>query len=170
MRPADDWPPRFSWDAVRVPVHLAWAGLNEPAVEAAAKFYFDPSHPYRPPAWVDLYRNTIAPYPGHAGITAVAQLAARRSGVNAPYRHIPVADAPDYYGASLIIIAGLAGAEQPEAPALVPQPPPRSSQQNAGAVRTVLRYLGFGAGQPAPPAQVAGLSPLARLGGRNGSR
>ena len=28
LRPAAGWPTRFSYDAVRVPLHLAWAGMT----------------------------------------------------------------------------------------------------------------------------------------------
>lgn len=171
IRPAPDWPPRFSWDAVRVPVHLAWAGLREAPVEAAARFFFDQTHSYRPPAWTDLYRNQIAPYPGHAGILAVAQFAARRTGVNAPMRRIALSESPDYYGASLVLMTGMASLEPPEAPADVPPAPSASGQSRSGAmVSTVMRYLGMRDDTtpvaPTGPGGSAPTSPLARRGGR----
>lgn len=171
IRPAADWPPRFSWDAVRIPVHLAWAGLREAPVEAAARFFFDQTHPYRPPAWTDLYRNQISPYPGHAGILAVAQFAARRTGVSAPMRRIALSESPDYYGASLVLMTGMASVEPPEAPAEVPPAPAAPAQSRSGAmVTTVMRYLGLRDDTtpvaPTSPGGSAPTNPLARRGGR----
>jgi endo-1,4-beta-D-glucanase Y len=168
IRPAPDWPPRFSWDAVRIPVHLAWAGLPEPSVEAAARFFFDQSHPYRPPAWTDLYRDQISPYPGHAGILAVAQFAAMRTGVTAPMRRIAISESPDYYGASLVLMTGMASVEPPEAPAEVP-PAAAPAPAGGGRMAAVMRYLGLRDDTtpvaPVSPSQRE--SPLARRGGRD---
>jgi endoglucanase len=74
---APGYPPRFSFDAVRVPLYLAWAGLAaEPAVAAAARFWGDSTHAQLP-AWTDLVNNAVSPYPASAGIAAIARLAMR---------------------------------------------------------------------------------------------
>lgn len=169
LRPAADWPPRFSWDAIRVPVHLAWAGLQEPALRAAAEFFTDPAHAFHPPAWADLYTNAIAPYAGHAGVLAVARLAAQRSGLAVPQRHVAVAEAPDYYGASLVLLSGLAATEAPEPPAMIPPLPPRPpgwTERVATAMRSLVPHGDRPATGPGQPEQ----NPLARLGGRAGER
>lgn len=145
INPSPGWPPRFAWDAVRVPMYLAWAGLNLPVLEAAVHFWHAPSHPRRPPAWVDLRNNAIAPYPGHAGVKAVANLAAWRSGLGPPPPHIPLASATDYYGAALILLCALAASEPPEppgVPAAVTAPPARG-----GVLSRVTDFLGFGGGE-----------------------
>jgi endoglucanase len=70
---APDRPPRFSYDAVRVPLYLAWSGLaEEPAAPAALSFWGDPAHPYLP-AWTDLGSNHISAYAAGAGIEAILQ-------------------------------------------------------------------------------------------------
>ncbi|MDJ0388677.1 glycosyl hydrolase family 8 [Roseomonas sp. E05] len=67
------WPPRFSYDALRIPLYLRWAGLEaEPAAQAAIRFWRDPSHPALP-AWADLLSQRTAPYPAPAGVRAVAE-------------------------------------------------------------------------------------------------
>ncbi|MFC7553923.1 glycosyl hydrolase family 8 [Pseudoroseomonas wenyumeiae] len=64
---APAWPPRFSYDAMRVPLYMAWAGLgDEPAVRAALAFWSDPGHPHLP-AWADLGNNQVSPYPSGEG-------------------------------------------------------------------------------------------------------
>lgn len=110
-----DWAPRFSYDAVRVPLYMVWAGLgSEPSLTGAADFWNDPRHRHMP-AWANLTTNQISPYAASPGIGAVAALAtARRSGVEQPHnnrRPMPgtrVAAMPDYYSGALSLLATLA--------------------------------------------------------------
>jgi endoglucanase len=107
---ADTFPPRFSYDAVRVPLYLAWARLGaEPAVTDSAGFWGDSSHSY-PPAWVDLTNNAIAPYAASSGIAAVARLASsQRAILTGELRGLPrIASATDYYSAVLVMLVRLA--------------------------------------------------------------
>lgn len=118
VRPAPGWPARFSWDAVRVPLNLAWAGLTgEPAFAAAASFWGDPEH-RRPPVWVDLNTDTLAADPASLGVRAVAEITrAARSG--APPPKLPhVADAENYYSASLVLLARVLWQERKAAAAV----------------------------------------------------
>lgn len=74
------WPGRFSYDAVRVPLYLCWAGLEDEApVQAARRFWTDPAHAY-PPAWVDLLSDRIAPYPASAGVQEIGRWAGELAG------------------------------------------------------------------------------------------
>ncbi|MDQ1079464.1 glycosyl hydrolase family 8 [Pseudoroseomonas cervicalis] len=104
--------PRFSYDALRVPLHLAWGGLRqEPALRAAADFWYDPANPYRP-AWADLRTDSIAPYAATPGIQAVARLAARSaSGQASTLRPPRPSEAEGYYGAVLCFLCHLAEQE-----------------------------------------------------------
>lgn len=90
------WPPRFSYDAVRVPLYLCWAGLEEEApVLAARQFWSDPAQAYWP-AWTDLLSNRIASYPASAGMQEIARWVMELAG----HRGRPPAAAPrqdDYY-------------------------------------------------------------------------
>lgn len=110
-----DWAPRFSYDAVRVPLYMAWAGLgNEPGLTGAADFWSDARHRHMP-AWADLTTNAISPYAASPGIGGVAALAmARRGeGVSARIRRdsMPgtrIASMPDYYSGALSLLSTLA--------------------------------------------------------------
>ena len=110
-RPATGWPPRFSYDAVRVPLYLAWDGLQaEPAAQAARRFWTDATHPY-PPAWTDFTSDALAEYRVDTGMDAVSRLV-RPGGVTVA--DLPrVQDAPHYYAAALTLLARLAAFEQP---------------------------------------------------------
>ncbi|MGX9963483.1 glycosyl hydrolase family 8 [Roseomonas sp. F4] len=135
--PASPWPPRFSWDAVRVPLHLIWGGhLQEATVRAAAEFWGDPRW-RQMPAWVDLANGSIAPYGATAGILAVARLTlAARVGWGQHDSLPSVADAPDYYAAKLVMMAhyawdacGLDLAEEPRRRLRQFQAPPTESRR-----------------------------------------
>ncbi len=112
-QPAPGWPARFSYDAVRVPLYLAWAGLGrEPAVESAARFWTDPQHP-RLPAWTDLASDGVSPYAASAGIRAIALLCqARRLVGPVPAPALPaVIDSKEYYSAILTLLVRMAWAD-----------------------------------------------------------
>jgi endoglucanase len=107
---AENWAPRFSYDAVRVPLFAAWVGMGrEPAVTAPADFWNDPGHRHLP-AWADLTSNSISPYAASPGIAAVARLAtAHRVGMPvSPARTANGPSTPDYYSAGLGLLASLA--------------------------------------------------------------
>ena len=65
-----DWAPRFSYDAVRVPLYMAWVGLGgEPGLTGPSDFWNDPRHRHMP-AWADLTTNSTSPYAASPGICA----------------------------------------------------------------------------------------------------
>ncbi|MBY0337892.1 MAG: glycosyl hydrolase family 5 [Acetobacteraceae bacterium] len=117
--PAAGWPPRFSWDALRVPLNLAWQRFDAPTTQAALQFWDYPGHAHRPPAWVELRSNSIAPYPGHSGVQAVHMFLRLRHGASAPQAP-GVARAPDYYAAAVGLQARIAYTMAPEPPAELP--------------------------------------------------
>ena len=107
------WAPRFSYDAVRVPLYLGWAGLTgEPAVHAAATFWADPAHRTLP-AWADLATNATSPYEASPGIAAIAAYAASMAGRPArAIQGVATGDAmPDYYSGALTALVSLARRE-----------------------------------------------------------
>lgn len=112
LMPAPGWPARFSFDAVRVPLYLSWAGMPlEPSVVAAARWWSDPSQ-RMPAAWIDLKTGVSADYPAPAGIDAIARLAvAGVSGARSPVALPSVNQATDYYSAALALLARIAAAD-----------------------------------------------------------
>lgn len=106
-RAAAQWPARFSFDAVRVPLYLAWAGLaREPAVAAALNFW----RSYGSgdvPAWADLTRGGIAPYAQPSGMVAVRRYVdAVSTGRTAALPSVRAAN--DYYAGALTLLARIA--------------------------------------------------------------
>jgi endoglucanase len=111
---ASSFPPRFSWDAVRVPLFLAWSGAAPEVVQAASTFW---THdPNRAPAWVDLRSGSVAEYgicPGVQAIGAIAQLALS-SGRRAA--QLPSVAKDTYYSAALTLLSRMARAEMMVSP------------------------------------------------------
>ena len=110
---APGWPPRFSWDAIRIPLHLVWAGLSaRPLLESFRRYWA--ANAATPPAWTDLRTGAIAPYAAPAGIRAVAALATRANGLDATAGFPAMMAANDYYGAGLVLLSRLAAEESAE--------------------------------------------------------
>ncbi|HEV7253560.1 MAG TPA: glycosyl hydrolase family 8 [Mesorhizobium sp.] len=107
--PAPGWPARFSYDAIRVPLYLAWAGMGrEPAASGAARFWADPQHPQMP-AWTDFSSDAVSPYPASTGIQSVAQLTmGKQSAASSQPRWPSPVETQDYYSSVLSLLARLA--------------------------------------------------------------
>lgn len=105
LRMPPTWPPRFSFDAVRVPLILAWAGeVTHPALLGAHAFWSDPRWT-APPAWVDLMTGQTADYAAPPGMRAIAAFAAARIAGRGSAVMIPsVNESRDYYSASLTLL------------------------------------------------------------------
>jgi endo-1,4-beta-D-glucanase Y len=129
--PAPAWPARFSWDALRVPLNLAWLQADHETIAAARRFWSDPGHRQRPPAWVDLRTGEMPPYAGHAGVRAVQALVGSRQGER-PQVLIRVEEAPDYFGAALVLQARIASTAAPEPPAAEPPEEARPPASGGG--------------------------------------
>jgi len=111
MRPARNWPARFSFDAVRIPLNLAWGGSGaHAAVRACADFYTHRGPAAPMPAWTELHSGALAPYPANPGIRAVALLARALRDGTGPRTILPrVAQAGgEYYSAALVMLARMA--------------------------------------------------------------
>lgn len=113
-RPADHWPARFSFDAVRVPLYLCWVGLqHDPVVNAVQRFWTDQEAGFVP-AWTDLRSGELAPYGQSAGMAAIRRyVAAVQPGHDAVPAIPSITAAADYYAAALILLVQLAIASSP---------------------------------------------------------
>jgi endoglucanase len=110
LSPAPGWPPRFSWDAIRVPLHVTWGGLPAaPLLEAFGRYWAAGGG--NPAAWTDLRTGELAPYAAPPGMRAVAALALRPINVEATPALPSVMAASDYYGAGLVLLSRIAAEE-----------------------------------------------------------
>jgi endoglucanase len=106
---ANSFPPRFSWDAVRVPLFLAWAGEAPETVEAASAFWNHNPNPA--PAWVDLRSGMVADYPVCAGVQAIGAVAGWSLSGGKRTLKIPSVANDTYYSAALTLLSRMAGTE-----------------------------------------------------------
>lgn len=122
--PAQGWPARFSFDAVRIPLNLCWAGLHDQgAVAAARRFWLEQPHQVIP-AWVDLRTEHQAPFPASAGVAAIARLTQAATLGQGSLAAMPRVDgATDYYSASLTLLARIAWHDLALSPASHSAPP-----------------------------------------------
>ena len=98
-KPAEAFPPRFGYDAVRIPLYLIWAHRAGAEQLGAIDAFWSSSNPV--PAWIDLASGAVSPEAQSPGMTAVTHLAL---GTDLP----PQPDQDDYYSASLWMLATLA--------------------------------------------------------------
>lgn len=115
FRVADDWKPYFGFDAIRIPLYLAW--YNQASrLDRFVTAWRTPRFGGRPPAWINLDNGAVAPFPssgGYAAVAAVTQFVS--DGFKKPAPVAAIGDEDDYYSASLKLLSNLAGQEAPRA-------------------------------------------------------
>jgi endoglucanase len=112
LAPAPAWPPRYSYDAVRVPLYLTWSRSLSPVLQQAfTTFWSSNSSPFMP-AWADLETGALSPYPAPPGMVAISLVAgATAATADLPAGFPSIASAPDYYSAALILLSRIAWRE-----------------------------------------------------------
>ena len=108
---ADGWPPYFGFDAVRIPLYLAWR--NDAARLARFLSVWQmPKFGGRAPAWINLRDGAVAPFAssgGYDAVLAVTQFVA--DGMKGTPPAASLIDDDDYYSASLKLLSNMAGQE-----------------------------------------------------------
>ncbi len=128
FRPAEGWPARFSYDAVRIPLNLSWVQLPEPALKAAVAMWTAKTLSVRAPAWVSLDGSETADYAIGPGVRAILQVGLATLARTQPAAMPSVDETSDYYQASLMLLSRMAAAE-PGAP--LPPPAPERRPRSA---------------------------------------
>lgn len=100
VAPADGWPPRFGFDAVRIPLYFTWA--DKAGAEGLAnilEFWNDEA--FQPPAaWMDVETGERAEYAISRGVSGIRALA---NGEPLPSPTPQQAD--DYFSSTLLLLA-----------------------------------------------------------------
>lgn len=103
LAPAAGWPPRFGYDALRVPLLLAWG--RAPAAQFDALLRYFSNFPVdRIPAWTDLATGASSEYAGRRSLQGIAGLVTGQRNVQ---HETPAAD-DDYYTAIVGLLVGAA--------------------------------------------------------------
>ena len=113
LSPDPDRPARFSYDAIRVPLWLAWSGNGGEALRDFLT-YWNRQQP-QPPAWIDLATNNRATYPAPPGMVAIGKIASELTQkTQNPLRAMQLpalSTSTDYYSAALTMLARCAWLE-----------------------------------------------------------
>lgn len=99
MAPASAWPPRFGFDAVRVPLYVQWYQNNSPLLPRFVSFWRNQNR-QAIPAWVDVLTGQHAEYNQSQGMRAVRDLLVGDSGLITD----ELDPGEDYYSASLHLL------------------------------------------------------------------
>jgi endoglucanase len=107
------FPPRYGYDAVRIPLHLAWSRTGIHPEQLAPFETFWQSHDPTP-AWINLQNNHLADHPWSSGMSAIATLARQRAGLTPFGTDLPQAgEEEDYFSWSLSLLSHIAAEEMP---------------------------------------------------------
>lgn len=108
VAPAANVPPRFGYDAIRIPLYLIW-GYEATDRNLTDEMRFWDGFADKPiPAWVNVTDGAVSPFAAPNGFQAVIDLVRARLH-DKPATPPQIDDKDDYYSASLILLAGLAG-------------------------------------------------------------
>lgn len=102
MKPAQEWKPRMSYDAVRIPLYIRWQDPQSPLL-APWKAWWQHYQREQTPAWVNVMTNETSSYAMNGGLLAVRDFT---FGSVVAEPQITAQD--DYYSASLKMLTWLA--------------------------------------------------------------
>jgi endoglucanase len=107
LEPAVDWPARFGYDAVRIPLYLNWyqKGLPQNRIFTA---FWEKQPEWKTPAWVNVYTDSVADYPLSPGMQSIRNLT-----VGSPNGDVwnQRYSEEDYYSSSLRLLSQAADSE-----------------------------------------------------------
>jgi endoglucanase len=110
---AEGWPPYFGFDAIRIPLYLAWSN-DVGRLTRFLSMWQTPRFAGQPPAWINLQDGSVAPYPAPAGYRAVVALAQFAAGGPPLGAASDLLETDNYYSASLKLLCNLATRERPQ--------------------------------------------------------
>ncbi len=100
MEPATGWPERFSFDAVRIPLYLAWYGADAGDLAPFVKYWQGQAHDATP-AWINVISNDTASYYLNPGMSAIRDLVINKQNNLTD----DISPKEDYYSASLHLLS-----------------------------------------------------------------
>ena len=103
VEPAKEWPARFSYDVIRVPLYVKWFNPTSPLLEPY-KAWWGRFSRTQTPAWVNVTTSDPAAYMMDGGLLAVRDLIMG----NLPAGEPQITSQEDYYSASLKMLVELA--------------------------------------------------------------
>jgi endo-1,4-beta-D-glucanase Y len=113
--PAPDFPPRFGYNAVRIPLYLIWARLDSPDNLKPFNEFWEYFRTARfVPAWTSLADDSVDSHDAPQGFRAVIGLTRLKGSANPKHDELRLPEINPgevYYSASLLLLAKLAARE-----------------------------------------------------------
>lgn len=106
----DQQPPRFGYNAVRIPLYLIWGGYQSPERLRPYLQFWSHVRNFQP-AWTDLESNCLDSYDAPPGFKAIDDLVRFRAKRHWRFRPPSLAKDPVYYSATLNLLSRLAAVE-----------------------------------------------------------
>lgn len=107
--PASGFPPRFSYDAIRIPLYFKW-GKRMPETLTQSLYAVSQNYSMTAlPGWIDLMTGERSPYNAPPGFRAVYLLSL--NGADALPDLPGLSESSDYYSASLTLLSRIASME-----------------------------------------------------------
>lgn len=103
MKPAPQWPARSSYDAIRIPLYVAWDSPDGASLAPWRNWWRKFSRS-QTPAWVNVNTNETAPYNMQGGLLAVRDFT--QGELSEAATRVEPSD--DYYSATLKLLCALA--------------------------------------------------------------
>lgn len=103
-------PPRFGYDAIRVPLYLCWGGYGADWLTRFEAYWAVADSGNFIPAWCDLHDGSLSAEAAPAGFHSVRQLAVDTI-KQQEFKALPPNRADKYYSASLTLLCQLAAAD-----------------------------------------------------------
>lgn len=105
LHPADGWPHRFSYDAIRVPLYARWGNVLQQIGSERFSDYWNHFAPHLP-AWVDLDTGERSPYDASTGFRNVALLSGLQSNRLPDSAALGMfSSTDDYYSSALCLLS-----------------------------------------------------------------
>jgi endoglucanase len=112
VAPSEGFPPRFGYDAVRIPIYLLWSHREtDVLLKPYRDFWAHFTGAGFLPSWTSFQDDSVGSYDAGSGVHAVAQWVGNRAGerdVSLPQLDIQQA----YYSAALLLLCKMAVAER----------------------------------------------------------
>lgn len=103
VKPADKWPARVSYDAIRIPLYIKWDQKNSELLKPWVDWFSRYSR-MNTPAWIDISNNQQAEYMMTGGLLSVRDLTMNTFSIE----QARINDNDDYYSACLKLLSVLA--------------------------------------------------------------
>ncbi|BCX82848.1 endoglucanase [Methylomarinovum caldicuralii] len=112
LQPDPKHPPRFGYDAVRIPLYLVWGGYHNRELLSPFVDFWKAFGGFLPP-WLDLELGCVGAYPASGGTRAIYNLSRFAIG-KSWWLYLPSPTPKDaYYSTSLILLSHLAARRIP---------------------------------------------------------